>query len=64
MVSLPGYAELTQTVLPRGASSFSRIWRIDLATLAVSHVLPGSTAGAGARCPLIREGPVRRNVDE
>ncbi len=43
--SLASYAQLTRTVLPPGASTFSRVWRIDLSTLAVSHVLPGGTAG-------------------
>jgi uncharacterized protein (TIRG00374 family) len=43
--SLASYAELTRAVLPPGASRFSRVWRIDLSTLAVSHVLPGGTAG-------------------
>ncbi len=43
--SLAAYARLTQAVLPRKTSTFSRIWRIDLSTLAVSHVLPGGTAG-------------------
>lgn len=45
VASLASYAELTRVVLPPGASSFSRVWRIDLSTLAVSHVLPGGTAG-------------------
>jgi uncharacterized protein (TIRG00374 family) len=45
VASLASYAKLTQTVLPARASRFSRIWRIDLSTLAVSHVLPGGTAG-------------------
>jgi uncharacterized protein (TIRG00374 family) len=45
VASLAAYAQLTNTVLPRGASRFSRVWRIDLSTLAVSHVLPGGTAG-------------------
>jgi uncharacterized protein (TIRG00374 family) len=45
VASLASYAQLTKAVLPPGASSFSRIWRIDLSTLAVSHVLPGGTAG-------------------
>ena len=42
--SLACYAQLTRSVLPPGVSTFSRIWRIDLATLAISHVLPGGTA--------------------
>ncbi len=45
VASLATYAKLTQTVLPPRASRFSRVWRIDLSTLAVSHVLPGGTAG-------------------
>lgn len=45
VVSLASYAKLTETVLPSRASSFSRIWRIDLSTLAVNHILPGGTAG-------------------
>lgn len=45
VASLASYAELTLAVLPPGASPFSRVWRIDLSTLAVSHVLPGGTAG-------------------
>lgn len=45
VASLASYAELTRAVLPPGASRFSRVWRIDLSTLAVSHVLPGGTAG-------------------
>lgn len=43
--SLACYAQLTRAVLPPHTSTFSRIWRIDLATLAISHVLPGGTAG-------------------
>jgi len=43
--SLASYAELTRAVLPPGSTSLSRVWRIDLSTLAVSHVLPGGTAG-------------------
>ena len=45
--SLASYAQLTRAVLPRGTSTFSRIWRIDMATLAISHVLPGGAAGGG-----------------
>ncbi len=45
VASLASYAKLTKAVLPARASRFSRIWRIDLSTLAVSHVLPGGTAG-------------------
>jgi hypothetical protein len=45
VASLAAYAQLTKTVLPPHSSRFSRVWRIDLSTLAVSHVLPGGTAG-------------------
>jgi uncharacterized protein (TIRG00374 family) len=45
VASLASYAELTRAVLPAGSSTFTRIWRIDLSTLSVSHVLPGGTAG-------------------
>jgi hypothetical protein len=45
LASLASYAQLTKAVLPARACRFSRILRIDLSTLAVSHVLPGGTAG-------------------
>lgn len=45
VASLASYAKLTLAILPPRSSRFSRIWRIDLSTLAVSHVLPGGTAG-------------------
>ncbi len=45
VASLASYAQLTTAVLPPETSCFSRIWRVDLSTLAVSHVLPGGTAG-------------------
>lgn len=45
VASLAAYAQLTRAVLPTRTSTFSRIWRIDLSTLATSHVLPGGTAG-------------------
>jgi uncharacterized protein (TIRG00374 family) len=45
VASLVSYAQLTKAVLPARACRFSRILRIDLSTLAVSHVLPGGTAG-------------------
>jgi hypothetical protein len=45
VASLASYAQLTKAVLPERACRFSRVWRIDLSTLAVSHVLPGGTAG-------------------
>ncbi len=43
--SLFSYAALTRVVLPRGSVSLSRLFRIDLAGIAVSHVVPGGTAG-------------------
>jgi uncharacterized protein (TIRG00374 family) len=43
--ALVAYGRLTQSVLPKEAPSFSKILRIDLSTLAVSHVIPGGTAG-------------------
>ncbi len=43
--ALTAYGRLTQSVLPKDAPSFSKIIRIDLSTLAVSHVIPGGTAG-------------------
>jgi len=45
VASLASYGQLTRALLPPGAVRFSRVWRIDLSTLAVSHVLPGGTAG-------------------
>jgi uncharacterized protein (TIRG00374 family) len=39
------YARLTMIVLPRGALSFSKVIRINLSALGVSHILPGGTAG-------------------
>ncbi len=48
VASLASYAKLTSTVLPRGSVTLPRLWRIDLTTLAVSHVLPGGTAGGDA----------------
>ncbi|HEU5004008.1 MAG TPA: YbhN family protein [Actinomycetota bacterium] len=46
--SLASYARLTQILLPKGVGRFSRVWRIDLATLAISHILPGGAAGGEA----------------
>ncbi len=43
--ALAAYGRLTQSVLPKGGPPFSKVLRIDLSTLAVSHVLPGGTAG-------------------
>lgn len=46
MASLLSYAELTKTLLPAGSSSISRLFRIDMAMIGVSHVLPGGAATA------------------
>ncbi len=48
-LSLSAYGKLTQTLLPQHARPrYSQILRIDLASLSVSHVLPGGAAsGAG-----------------
>ena len=43
--ALVAYARLTKAVLPKDGPSLSRVLRIDLSTLAVSHVIPGGTAG-------------------
>lgn len=45
VAALIAYAKLTQAVLPKGTLSISKIFRIDLASLAVSHVIPAGTAG-------------------
>lgn len=39
------YAYLTLSLLPKGSLRFSKVLRINLSALAVSHVLPGGTAG-------------------
>jgi uncharacterized protein (TIRG00374 family) len=43
--ALLAYAQLTRAVLPHGAPSRFTILRINMSTLAVSHVLPAGTAG-------------------
>jgi len=43
--ALAAYGRLTQSVLPANGPPFSKVLRIDLSTLAVSHVIPGGTAG-------------------
>jgi hypothetical protein len=43
--ALVAYGRLTQSVLPKDGPGLSRVLRIDLSTLAVSHVIPGGTAG-------------------
>ena len=42
--ALIAYARLTHSVLPRPAPGVWRLFRIDLSSLAVSHVLPGGSA--------------------
>ncbi|HUY23166.1 MAG TPA: YbhN family protein [Acidimicrobiales bacterium] len=57
--ALVAYAELTRTVLPAGAVRRSRLLRIDLSSLAVSHVVPGGTApGTGLAYRLLTEAGV------
>jgi uncharacterized protein (TIRG00374 family) len=46
--SLLSYAQLTRAVLPDDAPSTGQLLRVDLSTLAVSHVVPGGTAGGAA----------------
>ena len=43
--ALVAYGRLTRSVLPKDGPSLSKVLRIDLSTLAVSHVIPGGTAG-------------------
>jgi uncharacterized protein (TIRG00374 family) len=43
--ALLAYAQLTRAVLPHGGPSRFTILRINMSTLAVSHVLPAGTAG-------------------
>jgi uncharacterized protein (TIRG00374 family) len=45
VVSLFAYAKLTVVVLPPNSLSLSKAWRINLASLTVSHVIPAGTAG-------------------
>jgi len=45
VASQVAYAELTMCLLPRGSLPLSKVLRINLSALAVSHVLPGGTAG-------------------
>jgi uncharacterized protein (TIRG00374 family) len=44
--SLFMYALLTRTVLPHHRPSISRLFRIDLSTTAVAHVIPGGSAAS------------------
>ncbi len=52
--ALFAYAQLTHSVLPRPAPAVWRLFRIDLSSLAVSHVLPGGAAsGTGIGLKLL-----------
>jgi uncharacterized protein (TIRG00374 family) len=48
ILSLLAYAQLTHTVLSPGAPSRFRLFRINMWSLSVSHVLPGGTAAGTA----------------
>lgn len=59
-LSLFAYAKLTTTVLPRPQPSLGTVAKVDLSSLAVSHVLPGGTAsGAGLSVRLFNSLGVR-----
>ena len=45
IASQVAYARLTLVVLPPGALGFSKVLRINMSALSVSHILPGGTAG-------------------
>ncbi len=42
--ALAAYAQLTHTLLPRGGPSRWRLFRINMSSLSLSHVMPGGTA--------------------
>jgi uncharacterized protein (TIRG00374 family) len=46
--ALAAYAQLTHTVLSPGAPSRFRLFRVNMSSLAVSHVIPGGTASGTA----------------
>jgi uncharacterized protein (TIRG00374 family) len=48
IAALAAYAQLTHSVLPPGGPSRFRLFRINLSTLALSHVSPGGTAPGAA----------------
>lgn len=59
-LSLFAYAKLTQAVLPRPTPSLGQLAKVDLAGLAVSHVLPGGSAsGVGLTARLLSNLGVR-----
>jgi uncharacterized protein (TIRG00374 family) len=58
--ALAAYAQLTYTVLSPGAPGRWRLLRIDLSSLALSHVVPGGTApGVGLSYRLLSQSGVR-----
>jgi len=58
--ALAAYAQLTHTVLSPGAPARWRLLRIDLSSLALSHVVPGGTApGVGLSYRLLSQSGVR-----
>jgi uncharacterized protein (TIRG00374 family) len=48
VAALAAYAQLTHSVLPAGGPTRFRLFRINLSTLALSHVSPGGTAPGAA----------------
>ena len=62
-LALVSYAELTHTVLSPGAPSRGRLLRINMSSLAASHVLPGGTApGTAVAYRLLLEADVPGSV--
>lgn len=61
VAAIVAYAQLTRTVLPAdGRPGLSTVLRIDLSTLAASHIVPGgSAAGAGLGYRLLTDAGVR-----
>lgn len=60
IAALVSYAMLTRVVLPPGGPSFFTVLRIDMSTLALSHVIPAGTAGGtGLGMRLLTERGVR-----
>jgi uncharacterized protein (TIRG00374 family) len=58
--ALIAYAQLTFTVLPPGGPRLWRLLRINLSSLALSHVMPGGTApGVGLSYRLLSQSGVR-----
>src|SRR5580704_17773281 len=59
VAALAAYAQLTHTVLSPGAPNRSRILRINMWALAITHVVPGGTvAGTAASYRLLTESGV------